>query len=397
MAASFTWWRAKSPTNHPAKSHCSGAQNTGLYVCSVHRRWLLWCFRLLLIKPCVFYPVLHQLLEELSVRGSKTGRDLKLQSKKDKWSICVSVHSRVYVFELLSVCNFGCGVLHSAVCSSGDWCPVLPVLPVWIDVLDCSALKAGSAPPWPSLSPGSAPISSTWPSPASFDPHQPGSALFCSARSNRTCLSRAALTEGRMGWLNLGAGRYMSPNCYFIKLTVIMKKPFLFPCFPSLTFSPPPLQPPPTLSVSLILLRSRTEQLFDALRWRGDETKVCSTLCLRGEKMHSRGGNWEVMRVSQSLRRWMARHCEVVTSVVWRFSVGQRTVLRNGDQVISQHWFHCGTGKQSVYCIEKESASALFPALYFAFASHANLVIKYYHNSVACVPFSWFIRLSNGM
>lgn len=68
----------------------------------------------------MFYPVLHQLLEELSVRGSKTGRDLKLQSKKDKCSICVSVHSRVYVFELLSVCNFGCGVLHSAVCSSGD-------------------------------------------------------------------------------------------------------------------------------------------------------------------------------------------------------------------------------------------------------------------------------------
>lgn len=81
--------------------------------------------------------------------------------------------------------------------------------------------------------------------------------------------------------------------------------------------------------------------------------------------MHSRGGNWEVMRVSQSLRRWMARHCEVVTSLVWRFSVGQRTVLRNGDQVISQHWFHCGTGKQSVYCIEKESASALFSSFVF--------------------------------
>lgn len=35
MAASFTWWRAKSPTNHPAKSHCSGAQNTGLQLVSV--------------------------------------------------------------------------------------------------------------------------------------------------------------------------------------------------------------------------------------------------------------------------------------------------------------------------------------------------------------------------
>lgn len=59
------------------------------------------------------------------------------------------------------------------------------------------------------------------------------------------------------------------------------------------------------------------------------------------------------------------------------------------DQVISQHWFHCGRGKQSVYCIEKESASALsFSALYFEFASHANLVIKYYHNTVACVAFS---------
>lgn len=86
------------------------------------------------------------------------------------------------------------------------------------------------------------------------DPPQPlltltSLARLCSAHSNRTRLSRAALTEGRMGRLNLGAGRYMSPNCYFIKLTVIMKKPFLFPCFPSLTFSPPPpLHPPPCLS-----------------------------------------------------------------------------------------------------------------------------------------------------
>lgn len=68
----------------------------------------------------MFYSAVHQLLEEQNVRGSSTGRDLKLQSKREKEEGIICVHDHGCVYKLLRVCNCVIGVLHSAVFSSGD-------------------------------------------------------------------------------------------------------------------------------------------------------------------------------------------------------------------------------------------------------------------------------------
>lgn len=58
-------------------------------------------------------------LQCISYWKSRIGRDLKLQRKKAKRK-GVFVHDCACVYVLLSVCNCAFGVLHSAVCSSGD-------------------------------------------------------------------------------------------------------------------------------------------------------------------------------------------------------------------------------------------------------------------------------------
>ena len=121
-----------------------------------------------------------------------------------------------------------------------------------------------------------------------------------SPQPNPTLLSSVAqrllLGTGRLT-LNLEASRYTSPNCFFIKLTVSMKKPFLLPCFPSPAFSLSlsPSSSSYTSSVSLIRLRSRTEQSFGALRGRGAGLKwrfvlLCVCACVLHEKAHFMGG-----------------------------------------------------------------------------------------------------------
>lgn len=144
-------------------------------------------------------------------------------------------------------------------------------LPVWIDVPDCTVLKADTAhpsppppPPDPLLSPAGCSLTQT--DPTSHGPGSPSLAWLGSPQSNPTlllllawprhrhnaaCPNTATLTGGRKrSRLNLRASRYTSPNCFFIKLTVIMKKPFLLPCFPSGAFlsPPPPFPPTPRLS-----------------------------------------------------------------------------------------------------------------------------------------------------
>ena len=169
--------------------------------------------------------------------------------------------------------------------------------------------------------------------------------------------------------LNLGASRYTSPNCFFIKLTVSMKKPFLLPCFPSLSSSSSSSY---ASSVSLIRLRSRTEQSFGALRWRGAGLKwrfvlLCVCACVPCEKAPFTGG-------SRRARgdRWRGRdgRCEVMTSVVLRFSEVCKGIAffwqmkRCVFQVLRQrHPFHHYRGKQSAYCVERRVLGSCFPLI----------------------------------
>lgn len=111
-----------------------------------------------------------------------------------------------------------------------------------------------------------------WLSSVELNPPQPGLAWH-----SVTFLNSVPLTEGKRRRLNLGTNRYTSPNLFFIKLTVIMKKPFLLPCFPSPAFS---------LLLRLVCLPNTFTFKDRAVIWcftverSPDEMKVCSTLCV---------------------------------------------------------------------------------------------------------------------
>lgn len=178
--------------------------------------------------------------------------------------------------------------------------------------------------------PGLALISPTWALPALADPHQRGSAPLCQTFSDWLSLAECRLhwpssssREKRGGWTLGTAGIYTSLNCLFIKMTVRMKKSFLLPCFhsPALSLSPY------ASSFSLIHLRSRSEQSFGSLRWRGVRLKwrfvlLCVCVCVwqtqRDRKCTSwREGFTELVEIDDKRRDG---HCEVMTLVVQRFS-----------------------------------------------------------------------------
>lgn len=109
-----------------------------------------------------------------------------------------------------------------------------------------------------------------WLSSVEPNPPQPGLAWH-----SVTFLCSVPHTEGRRRRLNLGTNRYTRPNHFFIKLTVVMKKPPLLPRFPSPAFS---------LLLRLVCLPNTFTFKGRAVIWRftversADEMEVCSTL-----------------------------------------------------------------------------------------------------------------------
>lgn len=222
---------------------------------------------------------------------------------------------------------------------------------------------------------------------------QPNLTLLSSAWPGTTQPSGSYWVKESWRW-TLGPADIRALTAFSLSWLSVWRSPFFYLVF--------------LLSLLLLLLRlvclPNTFTFKDgAVVWcftverSGAEMTVCSTLCVRVFRARKRISSGVSRRARGD--RWRGRdgRCEVMTSVVLRFSEVCKGIAffwqmkRCVFQVLRQHPFHHYRGKQSAYCVERRVLGSCSPLIQECTSSLTRVSVTSSSPVKLSMTFSWNI------